>query len=75
MNHKIHCNLQKYLNITVMIQVSIVEILLLTVFFTSLAIFYDIHGKKHVLGFITNHIIALLLALIISKTINTYLKI
>lgn len=45
------------------------EIVLLTIFFTMIAIYGDIHGEHHVLMFIINHVIALLLALILSKAI------
>jgi len=49
--------------------ISLKEITLLTIFFTTLAVYYDIHGEHHVLSYILNHIIALLLALILSKSI------
>ena len=49
--------------------ISLRDITLLTIFFTTLAIYYDIHGEHHILSYILNHIIALLLALILSKTI------
>jgi hypothetical protein len=45
------------------------EILILSLFFTALAIYYDIHGENHVLTFIINHTVALLIALILSKSI------
>jgi hypothetical protein len=49
--------------------ISLREITILTVFFTALAVYFDIHGEKHVLSYILNHIIALLLALVFSKAI------
>ena len=49
--------------------ISLKEISVLTIFFTALAVYFDIHGEHHVLSFIINHVIALLLALILSKTI------
>jgi hypothetical protein len=45
------------------------EIFYLSIFFTILALYFDIYGEKHVLIFIINHVIALLIALIISKII------
>ena len=53
--------------------ISIREITLLTIFFTVLAVYFDIHGEHHVLSYIINHIIALLLALIFSKTIHNFI--
>jgi Kef-type K+ transport system membrane component KefB len=49
------------------VKIGFKEILFLTIFFTGLAIYFDIHREHHVLTFIINHIIALLLALVISK--------
>jgi len=45
------------------------EIILLTLVFTLLAVYFDIHEEQHVLMFTINHVIALLLALILSKII------
>jgi hypothetical protein len=50
------------------------EILSLALLFTVLAVYFDIHGEKHVLIFVINHVIALLLALIISKIIYSLIK-
>lgn len=50
------------------------EILLLALLFTVLAVYFDIHGEKHVLIFVINHVIALLLALVISKIIYSLIK-
>ena len=49
------------------------EILILSAFFTALALYFDIYREQHVLSFIINHIIALLLALIISKVIYNFI--
>ena len=54
--------------------ISLKEITLLTIFFTALAVYFDIHGEHHVLSYIINHIIALLLALIFSKTIHNFIR-
>jgi hypothetical protein len=51
------------------LSISITEIVLLSILFTSLAVYFNIHGEQHVLSFIINHVIALLLALLISKAI------
>jgi hypothetical protein len=48
------------------------EIFYLTIFFTALALYFDIYGEDHVLHFIINHVVALLLALLISKGIHTF---
>jgi hypothetical protein len=52
---------------------SIREILFLTALFTVLALYLNIHNEGRVIGFIINHIIALLLALILSKGITHFL--
>lgn len=49
------------------------EIIFLSLFFTALALYFDIYREQHVLSFITNHVIALLLALIISKVIYGFI--
>jgi hypothetical protein len=49
------------------------EVVCLSILFTALAIYFDIHGERHVLTFIINHVIALLIALIISKFIHIYM--
>ena len=55
------------------VQVGVKEILYLSIFFTALALYFDIHQEHHVLSFIINHVIALLLALVISKTIYYFI--
>ncbi len=55
-------------------KISIREIIFLTIFFTALAIYFDIHGEGHVLTFVINHVIALLLALVASKVVYHYYK-
>jgi hypothetical protein len=50
------------------------EIVGLVVLFTILALYFDIHGEKHVLGFVIDHVIALLLALLISKVIYNAIR-
>jgi hypothetical protein len=50
------------------------EIVALAALFTLLALYFDIHGEKHVLGFVIDHVIALLLALIISKVIYSVIR-
>jgi len=49
-----------------MISINIIEIILLSILFTFLAFYFNIHAKKHVIAFAVNHIIALLIALFIS---------
>lgn len=57
------------------IVIGIKEIVILTIFFTSMALYYDIYNQDHILSFIINHVIALLIALAIAKLINTiYLR-
>jgi hypothetical protein len=55
-------------------KISVREIFFLTIFFTVLAIYFDIHEEGHVLTFIINHVIALLLALVASKAVYHYYK-
>ncbi len=45
------------------------EIFYLTIIFTALALYLDVHGEKRVYNFIVNHIIALVIALLVSKII------
>jgi hypothetical protein len=55
------------------IEVGIFEIFYLTIAFTLLALYFDIHKKHHILTFILNHVIALIIALFISRIIiNIY---
>ncbi len=55
------------------IQVGVKEIIYLSIFFTALALYFDIHQEHQVLSFIINHTIALLIALLISKTIYYFI--
>jgi hypothetical protein len=51
------------------------EITILTIVFTALALYYDIYNQDHILSFVINHAVALLVALGIAKVINTiYLR-
>jgi hypothetical protein len=54
------------------LEISISDIFCLTIAFTGLAWYFDIHRKHHILTFILNHGIALIIALILSRII-TYL--
>ena len=56
------------------LEIGIREIFYLSIFFTALALYFDIHGERHVLSFIINHLIALLIALLVSKTIYYILR-
>ncbi len=51
------------------IKASWTEIFYLTILFTALALYLDIHGENRVFNFIVNHIIALVIALLVSKMI------
>ncbi len=55
------------------IKIGAKEIFYLSVFFTILALYFDIYGEKHVLSFIINHVIALLIALLVSRVIYHFL--
>lgn len=57
------------------IEIGLFEIFYLSIAFTLLALYFDIHKEHHILTFILNHIIALAIALIISKFITKYVKI
>jgi hypothetical protein len=51
------------------------EVVILTLFFTAMALYYDIYNQNHILSFVINHVIALLIALGLAKLINTlYLR-
>ena len=51
------------------------EVLILTIFFTTMALYYDIYNQDHIISFIINHVVALLIALGVAKLINTvYLR-
>jgi hypothetical protein len=49
--------------------IQIKEIIYLSIFFTLLALYFNIHKEHNVLTFIFEHVAALLIALIISKVI------
>ncbi len=66
-------NLNPILLLEMKILPGLKEIFYLTVFFTILAVYFDIYGERHVLSFIINHVIALLLALIISRGIYHFI--
>jgi Kef-type K+ transport system membrane component KefB len=54
-------------------KIQIKEILYLSIFFTLLALYFDIHKEHNVLTFIIDHVVALLIALIISKVIYYFI--
>jgi K+-sensing histidine kinase KdpD len=56
------------------VQFAYKEILILSFFFTALAIYYNIHDENYVLTFIINHTVALLIALILSKGIYYFIS-
>ena len=47
----------------------IIEVVVLSILFTALAIWSNIHHKRHVIMFMITHVVALLIALVISKII------
>ena len=49
------------------------EILYLSIFFTLLAMYFNIHGKKHISTFVVSHIVSLLIALILSRILYNFL--
>jgi hypothetical protein len=51
------------------IEINPSDIFYLTIFFTILAWYFDIHRKHHILTFILNHLIALTIALFLSRII------
>jgi hypothetical protein len=51
------------------IHISVTEVTVLAILFASLAVYFNIHGENHVLSFTVDHLLALLIALIISKII------
>jgi hypothetical protein len=55
------------------IKIAFKEIILLSILFTALALYFNIYEEKHVISFIINHVIALLIALFISKVIYHFL--
>jgi Kef-type K+ transport system membrane component KefB len=54
------------------IQISLGEIIILSIFFTTLAIYTNIHKKNHVFSFLVNHAIAISIALVVSKLVYHY---
>ena len=52
------------------IKFSLKEIVLLTLIFTSLALYMNIHEEKIVFNFIGDHIVALVISLILSKIVS-----
>jgi hypothetical protein len=57
------------------IEIGLFEIFYLSIAFTLLALYFDVHKEHHILTFILNHVIALAIALIISRFITKYVKI
>lgn len=51
------------------LEINLKDIFYLSTLFIILAVWFDIHGEKNVISFIMNHLLALILALIISKII------
>ena len=57
------------------IVIALKEIVILTIFFTTMALYYDIYNQNHILSFVINHVLALLIALGLAKVMNTlYLR-
>jgi len=52
---------------------TIIEIILLTIFFTIGALWFDIHGKGNVYESIAIHLMALLIAILLSKLIYVWI--
>lgn len=55
------------------IKLDFMEISILSILFTILALYLNIHKEQHVYSFAINHIIALLISVLISKLIYTSL--
>ncbi len=51
-----------------------IEILVLAVLFTGVALYLKVHEENETAEFITNHLIALMIALALSKLIYTLIK-
>ena len=51
------------------IEINFSDIFYLTIIFTLFAWYFDIHKQHHILTFILNHLIALIIALFISRII------
>jgi hypothetical protein len=58
------------------ISINVREVIVLTILFIGLALYYDIYtDKEHMLSFVIDHVVALLIALGLAKAINTiYLR-
>jgi len=57
------------------IVIGLKEVVILTIFFTTMALYYDIYNQNHILSFVINHVLALLIALGLAKVMNTlYLR-
>lgn len=52
------------------LEIGLFEIFYLTIIFTLLALYFDVHKQHHILTFILNHVIALAIALFISRIIS-----
>jgi hypothetical protein len=50
-----------------------IEIIVLSIFFTVSAVCMDIHGKEMVYSCIINHVIAFLIALLLSKIVYEWI--
>jgi hypothetical protein len=51
------------------LEIDLVDIFYLTILFTILAWYFDIHRQHHILTFILNHLIALTIAIFLSRII------
>ena len=51
------------------LKINVLEILILTIIFAGLAIWSDVFRDGHVMGFITNHVIALAVALLLARVV------
>jgi hypothetical protein len=54
--------------------IDIKEIFILSILFTALAVYFDIHREHHVFIFIIDHAISLLIALIVSRFIYYFIN-
>ena len=52
---------------------TMIEIIILSIFFTVSAVCMDIHGKKMVYSCIINHVVAFLIALLLSKIVYEWI--
>lgn len=51
------------------LEVGYKQVILLSIFFTGLAVYLNIHEEKLVFNFLADHLIALLIALFVSRII------